>query len=112
MFASRFRMLVMNTSTGMTTTMTPSSPMTPEKAQQLANQQNKNQQAQQAANNQQMQQVMQQQQQQQVMQQQAMQQYQIQQGQQPQQIQSKPMMSKFRSFKISVINPNFDMESH
>lgn len=89
------KMLVMNTSTGITTGMTPGSPMTPEKAQQIVNQQNKNQQVQvQTANQQQMQQVAMQQQQalqQQQQQQQALQ-YQIQQGQQPQQIQAKPMM--------------------
>ncbi|CAH2002084.1 unnamed protein product [Acanthoscelides obtectus] len=95
------KMLVMN-SNGMTATMTPGSPMTAEKAQQLANQ-NKQQQQ-----NQQQQVVLQQQQQQQQAQQQAQQQQQIQQqtqqtmqqqyqlqqqGQQQQQhIQPKPMM--------------------
>ncbi|CAH2002081.1 unnamed protein product [Acanthoscelides obtectus] len=98
---SPYRMLVMN-SNGMTATMTPGSPMTAEKAQQLANQ-NKQQQQ-----NQQQQVVLQQQQQQQQAQQQAQQQQQIQQqtqqtmqqqyqlqqqGQQQQQhIQPKPMM--------------------
>lgn len=86
-------MVVMNTSTGMT--MAPGSPLTPEKAQQLANQQNKTQQ------NQQQQQAQQQQQQavlmqQQAMQQQGLQQFQFQQGQQTQHIQSKPMMSMTR----------------
>lgn len=75
-------MVVMNTSTGMTA-MAPGSPMTPEKAQQLANQQNKNQQ-----NQQQQQQVLMQQQ---AIQQQGLQQFQFQQGQQH--IQPKPMMS-------------------
>lgn len=84
------KMLVMNTSTGMTTTMAPGSPMTPEKVQQLANQQNKSQG--QVTNTQQFVTMAQQQAIQQQQQQQALQQYQLQQGQQSQQIQSKPMM--------------------
>lgn len=79
------KMLVVNNS-GAMTTMTPGSPMTAEKVQQLANQA-KNQVQQQT------QQVLMQQQAIQQQQQQTMQQYQLQQGQQPQHIQPKPMMS-------------------
>lgn len=96
-------------SNGMTTTMTPGSPMTAEKAQQIANQnkaqaqqQAQQQQAQAQQQSQQQQQAQAQQQQAVVMQQQiqqqqqALQQYQLQQQtqQQQQHIQPKPMMSK------------------
>lgn len=101
-------MLVMNTN-GMTTTITPGSPMTAEKAQQLANQA-KVQQAQQqttqipqqqTATQQQTQSQQQHQQQAVVMQQQlqqqhALQQYQLQQQTQQQHIQPKPMMSMLK----------------
>nr|CAI5821366.1 unnamed protein product [Callosobruchus analis] len=98
------KMLVMN-SNGMTATMTPGSPMTAEKAQQLANQnkqqQQQNQQQTQVVMQQQQQQAQQQAQQQQIQQQQnqqaMQQQYQLQQQQQQNQqqqqhIQPKPMM--------------------
>nr|CAI5821365.1 unnamed protein product [Callosobruchus analis] len=101
---SPYRMLVMN-SNGMTATMTPGSPMTAEKAQQLANQnkqqQQQNQQQTQVVMQQQQQQAQQQAQQQQIQQQQnqqaMQQQYQLQQQQQQNQqqqqhIQPKPMM--------------------
>ncbi|ERL93206.1 hypothetical protein D910_10503 [Dendroctonus ponderosae] len=92
------RMVVMNTSTGMATQMTPNSPMTPDK---LVNQQNKQQQNQPVNVNQQLAEVVMQQQvlkkeemQLQQTLQQTLQQFQIHQNQQSQQqIQAKPMMT-------------------
>ncbi|KAH0998430.1 polyhomeotic-like protein 2 isoform X7 [Dendroctonus ponderosae] len=92
------KMVVMNTSTGMATQMTPNSPMTPDK---LVNQQNKQQQNQPVNVNQQLAEVVMQQQvlkkeemQLQQTLQQTLQQFQIHQNQQSQQqIQAKPMMT-------------------